>query len=306
VGNSPRPAVRGELAAARGDFDTAKECLSEAYAALGPDRRQGGHPMARLAAEIALWEGRVDEARQAVALVIDLAEARGDTTSAWMLLTTAARVEAYARGRARFLAEGEAGTDLVDALRRAAGGLATHTPPWRAYAEQFAAELDSSEGVSGRWPEVVAAWEAAGQPYPASYACLRAAEAAVTGGDRAGAQVWLGRAAAGADKLGARPLQSEIQALARRARLDVRTASETPGPPSETERLGLTDREAEVLQLVTAGRSNSEIGAELFISAKTASVHVSRILAKLGVGSRGEAAALAHRLRLFETGRLPP
>jgi DNA-binding NarL/FixJ family response regulator len=64
--------------------------------------------------------------------------------------------------------------------------------------------------------------------------------------------------------------------------------------------LGLTARELEVLELIAAGRSNREIAAELFISAKTASVHVSSILAKLGVGSRGEAAATAYRLGLFE------
>ncbi|WP_181791157.1 response regulator transcription factor, partial [Streptomyces phytophilus] len=66
--------------------------------------------------------------------------------------------------------------------------------------------------------------------------------------------------------------------------------------------LGLTAREADVLRLVAAGRSNRQIADELFISPKTASVHVSNILAKLGVAARGEAAAVAHRLRLFEGG----
>ena len=56
-----------------------------------------------------------------------------------------------------------------------------------------------------------------------------------------------------------------------------------------------------MLRLVADGRSNPEVGAELFITAKTASVHVSNILAKLGVSSRGEAAAAAHRLRLFDS-----
>ena len=55
-----------------------------------------------------------------------------------------------------------------------------------------------------------------------------------------------------------------------------------------------------MLRLVAAGRSNREIAAELFISPKTASVHVSNILAKLGVASRGEAAAQAHARRLLE------
>ncbi len=54
-----------------------------------------------------------------------------------------------------------------------------------------------------------------------------------------------------------------------------------------------------MLRLVAEGRSNRQIAGELFISPKTASVHVSNILAKLGVAGRGEAGALAHRLRLF-------
>ena len=62
--------------------------------------------------------------------------------------------------------------------------------------------------------------------------------------------------------------------------------------------LGLTQREAEILALVAAGRTNRQIGQELFITPKTAGVHVSRILAKLGVTGRGEAAAVAARLGL--------
>jgi DNA-binding CsgD family transcriptional regulator len=65
--------------------------------------------------------------------------------------------------------------------------------------------------------------------------------------------------------------------------------------------MGLTAREMEVLRLVAAGRSNREIADELFISIKTASVHVSNILGKLGVSGRGEAAAAAHQLRLFDS-----
>ena len=62
----------------------------------------------------------------------------------------------------------------------------------------------------------------------------------------------------------------------------------------------LTPRELEVLGLVALGRSNREIAAALFITAKTASIHVSNILGKLGVSGRGEAAAIAHRLGLIE------
>ena len=106
------------------------------------------------------------------------------------------------------------------------------------------------------------------------------------------------------------PALGEI--LARRARISLDTAGDDADAQEasrraghaqicETERLGLTAREFEVLRLVAAGRSNREIASELFISAKTASVHVSNILGKLGVTSRGEAAAAAHRLRLLDS-----
>jgi DNA-binding NarL/FixJ family response regulator len=110
--------------------------------------------------------------------------------------------------------------------------------------------------------------------------------------------------------MGAQPLLDEAQTLARRARLKVADpavsdGAQEPAPPA-IEKFGLTDREAEVLALVAAGRSNPQIAAELFISPKTASVHVSNIISKLGVSSRGEAAALAHRLGLEADGAPAP
>jgi DNA-binding CsgD family transcriptional regulator len=107
------------------------------------------------------------------------------------------------------------------------------------------------------------------------------------------------RGPAGRD--GARPLGEQIALLARRARirLAAEDGSDAVGGNGAGE-LGLTEREREVLRLVAAGRSNREIAGELFISPKTASVHVSNILGKLGVASRGEAAAKAHSLRLFD------
>ncbi len=101
--------------------------------------------------------------------------------------------------------------------------------------------------------------------------------------------------------LGAQPLGEQIAILARRAR--IRLSAEdalAPGEPSGDGELRLTERELEVLRLVAEGRGNREIAGELFISPKTASVHVSNILGKLGVASRGEAAARAHSLRLFD------
>ena len=71
----------------------------------------------------------------------------------------------------------------------------------------------------------------------------------------------------------------------------------------ELARFGLTDRERDVLALLAAGKSNPEIARTLFISAKTASVHVSNIMAKLGVRRRGEAAAVAHGLGVTSPAR---
>ena len=106
--------------------------------------------------------------------------------------------------------------------------------------------------------------------------------------------------------MGAALLTGDIAALARRARIDLarRRPSRTPEPDdSPVARLGLTPRELEVLLLVAEGRTNRVIGETLFMSEKTASVHVSRILAKLGVGGRVEAAAVAHRLGLTAAAR---
>jgi DNA-binding CsgD family transcriptional regulator len=91
-----------------------------------------------------------------------------------------------------------------------------------------------------------------------------------------------------------------VLALSRRARIDLEAAGATASPVPDSVPFGLTDREREVLALVAAGRSNGQIAAALFISPKTASVHVSNILAKLGVSGRVEAAAVAHRLGLTE------
>ena len=96
-----------------------------------------------------------------------------------------------------------------------------------------------------------------------------------------------------------RPLAAEIQTLARSARIRQEGGQAGHKPDAATP-LGLTAREFEVLRLVADGRSNPEIAARLFISAKTASVHVSNIMGKIGVTSRGEAAAAAHRLHLFD------
>jgi DNA-binding NarL/FixJ family response regulator len=154
------------------------------------------------------------------------------------------------------------------------------------------------------WEEAAAGWEVLGQPYPAARARFRQAEAMLaTRAPRAEAEEALRAAHTVADRLGAAPLRRELELLAQRGRLRLQAAVEPvsqPPEPSAASRLGLTRREAEVLALVAAGRSNRQIGEALFITPKTASLHVSRILAKLGVTGRVEAAAIAHRLGLAE------
>ncbi|MBB5808573.1 DNA-binding CsgD family transcriptional regulator/tetratricopeptide (TPR) repeat protein [Saccharothrix ecbatanensis] len=140
----------------------------------------------------------------------------------------------------------------------------------------------------GEWPEAVAAWEALGQPLWHAEALFGLAS--VTRDPAA-----MRKAAELADGLGAAPLRDRIADLARRARVTL-----TGDGPAERARFGLTAREVEILRLVTDGLANREIAERLFISAKTASVHVSNILGKLGVANRVEAAATAHKLRLFE------
>jgi DNA-binding NarL/FixJ family response regulator len=134
-------------------------------------------------------------------------------------------------------------------------------------------------------------------PFETAYARWRQAEAIVLdGSDRATATEPLREAAGLARDLRAALLIAEIEGLARRARIVLDDAPERRAAESDLDALGLTPRERAVLELVAEGRTNREIGEALFMAEKTASVHVSRILAKLGVRSRVEAATAAHRL----------
>jgi DNA-binding CsgD family transcriptional regulator len=108
-------------------------------------------------------------------------------------------------------------------------------------------------------------------------------------GDVAGAVVHARNALAAFDALGAKVLVDRCDALLRSLGSRARTVTRRPSVAVA----GLTEREREVLDLVRAGLTNAEIGARLFISAKTAEHHVGRVLAKLGVRSRAEAAAVA-------------
>jgi ATP/maltotriose-dependent transcriptional regulator MalT len=318
--------LAGDMALAHGDLAAAAESVDSVRAVLAGTRYHDRYhlPLARLAIEVLLAQGRPAEALGAAGDALDRFDLRLMPRYAWPLLVAATRACA-ATAAARDPALVTKAAAMLDRLRAEAGKLAAEGPGQRAYRLTFAAEavragwaLASAKpgepaqpgDTRAAWDEAAQAWEAAGEPYPLAVILLRSAEAALGAGDRDGGITRLRRAAELARELGAGPLSGDVAVLARRARItlgqpgEAADARAVPAQISEPERMGLTERELDVLRLVAAGRSNREIAGELFISVKTASVHVSNILAKLGVTSRGEAAATAHRLRLFDS--FPP
>lgn len=189
-------------------------------------------------------------------------------------------------------AERTGDAELAGAVSALAAGLPARHPAERAHAAQVAALLAVGGETLAAWRTAVAAWRTDGQPYPLGRALLSLAEAAAAAGERDEVAAAVAEAAAIADGLGAVPLAAQAATLARRVGL----RGATRGRPGADL---LTQREREVLRLVAEGHSNSRIAERLFISPKTASVHVSRIIAKLDVSNRVEAAALAHRLGLL-------
>jgi DNA-binding CsgD family transcriptional regulator len=168
------------------------------------------------------------------------------------------------------------------------------------------AELSRLTGASSppAWAAVARAAGDLRHPLDVAYARFREAEAILLArGPRATARAAAAEALEIARTVGASSLQRDIEALAVRSRLSLEaqpvdgqgaraTSAHRPVP------FGLTPRELEVLERVTLGRSNREIAAELFISEKTASVHVSNVKSKLGANGRAEIAAIAVRLGL--------
>src|SRR5215207_6625582 len=151
--------------------------------------------------------------------------------------------------------------------------------------------------VAADWSAIAGRWADLELPLEEAYARLREAECLVLDGERERAAETLAHALAIAGACGAAWLAEQLAGLARRARLA--PASVEPAVVMDAnERLGLTERELAVLELLALGMTNRQIGERLFMATKTASVHVSRILAKLDVGSRVEAATAAQRLGL--------
>jgi ATP/maltotriose-dependent transcriptional regulator MalT len=217
-----------------------------------------------------------------------------------------ARVEADIARRAKDLRERDEERDAVTRLRlhlsrldaaAQEGGPVEHA--WLAVGQ---AELARGRARNdpGLWRAAADQWDAIARPYQTATMRWREAEAEVECGDREAAAMAARSALVVAAELGARWLQAEVVALAQRARLQLGEdgGSTRVSEEVDEEPFGLTPRERQVLALIAEGATNRQIGAALFMAEKTASVHVSRILSKLGVQSRTQAAAMAHRLRL--------
>lgn len=263
-----------------------------------------------LLAEHALWRG---DANGALAEAEAAIEADGQPHTPAVIRVAAVALSARADRAAELRARGDsdgaaaeeiAGERLLDLAREGARFparpkmvLGTEGRGWLARCEAEYARL-AGRNRPQAWEEVLAEF-GPGYVYETARTQWRLAGALAEAHRRdEAAAVW--RAARGvASRLRARPLASALDDLARRARLDTGHGAGNGagnGPAWRPSGLaGLTDREREVLRLLARGMSNREIGAELFITSKTASVHVSNILAKLGVASRVEAAAIAYR-----------
>jgi DNA-binding CsgD family transcriptional regulator len=259
-----------------------------------------------LLAEHALWQGDAEQALADAQIAISLVHHApwGYTPSVIRPAAIAMSVRADRAIQARATSDDEtAAAELAAAaelLRVARDGAAFRKRPrfilgpegrgWLARAE---AEYGRASGCND--PQ---AWQVVLDEFGPVYAYeiartqWRLAEALAEAGRRDEADEQWRQAARTADRLGARPLRRALDDLARRARIGAGPATDRRGG---TVLAALTSREREVLRLIAAGRSNREIASVLYIAPKTASVHVSNILGKLGAASRTEAAAIAHR-----------
>jgi DNA-binding CsgD family transcriptional regulator/tetratricopeptide (TPR) repeat protein len=298
--------IAGTLACARGDLDAAAAHLGAQHDAVGPDPLPPDYYVIETEAELALWQGRPEAASRVARHGVQLAAQ--DALRCVLMASLGLRAEAdraeLARARRDRAAEDAARRSaraFLDTARERAGD-ADHP----ALAATIEAEHTRAEGHSdpATWDAAARAWEPRPAPYQAAYARWRQAEAALARRDRAQGAQALRASHVTAASLGAALLRSELEALARRARIELSArepavAEEAlSGNAAAAAELGLTAREREVLEHLALGQTNRQIADELFISIKTAGVHVSNILGKLGAANRGEAAAVAHRLGL--------
>lgn len=310
---------QGEAALARADLVRA---LHESEHSMGPEVASTAY--ARLA-EVATAEQRFSEARELVRTGLGVC---ADTDGPAHIIRLAAagvhaeteRAEAAAaRHRDQEAADAVAtASELISQLRDAAAAgigelavtsaeVATAEADWaRLRSAQPGDSVEAGEpgtgeaGEAARWRDAVGRWDALRFPYPAAHARLRLCHALLSrSGSSDEARRELRSALAAADALGATILSQQIRELGARARVDLESVPGGDEPAGAREPAGprLTARERQVLDLLAEGCTNRRIAKTLFITEKTASVHVTHILAKLQVTNRSEAGALARSHR---------
>jgi DNA-binding CsgD family transcriptional regulator/tetratricopeptide (TPR) repeat protein len=300
------------LAVGRADFDMARAEVEAMEYSIGPAGSVRDHlTVERALIAIAGWSGdeasalerAVDAMRQPVAdlrLCSDVSiEVIVEGLAAGASIASRAREPV---ARAAYLEQvSELGGQLDHALAtdRWGGGRPGALDALRAHIAAEVARASGDDDGAG-WLAVAAMWSSHGLRPREAYARFRAAEAFVRADERDAATPAARDGYTSARDIGWICMRDAIASLARRARLDLGGVSDAAAPPAD--RYGLTARELDVVALVAEGRTNRQIADALFISAKTASVHVSNILAKLGVTNRGEAAAAARRLGLAVVG----
>jgi DNA-binding CsgD family transcriptional regulator/tetratricopeptide (TPR) repeat protein len=302
--------IRAEIDVLRGDADAAARRQQLVYSfptAVG--RVDFSYEAAPRTVEAELWAGdpgaAIRETRRALALftVPDLTFLCGRLLTAGMRACADLAAQALARrDEPAGVAAVAAGDDLVSWVEQMAAGpfidhpfmatIPAERAVWNAERTRLAGSSDPRA-----WSSAAKAWQDLGCPHRAGYAWWRQAEAQLDAARQTGAAAGPLRAAAAAAG-GHAPLLAQIRALAERARITLQAqeaARDSPSPAAIPGPYGLTSRELAVLRLVAAGRTNAQIGADLYISPKTAGVHVGSILRKLGVSGRVQAAALAER-----------
>jgi len=298
--------LRGDIKAATRRQQQIKACVPRSSSA------DSYREWAQRATELALWAGRPADALTETRRVLPLFKDADLTILCGRLLTAGMRACADLAELARARRDGPAAAAAATAAdglaswaRRFTGGPFTDHPfvatipaeraTWDAERTRLAGENDPAA-----WGAAAKAWQDLGCPHRAGYAWWRQAQAQLDAGQPAAAAAAALRAAAAAAD-GHAPLLAQIRALAQRARIPLQAPAATPqdSPPATMAPYGLTERERAVLRLLAAGRTNAQIGAELYISPKTASVHVTSILRKLAVSGRVQAAALAERAGLL-------
>ena len=299
---------RIRLATARGELELVATDLAT-YEALG-ERVVGPDPdLVNLRrAELAIASGEPIVARALVRATLDtMAEPELDT-DARVLVLLGLRAEAAEADAARVAGDRSRRADALAAAERLHDELTAHLARVREIAPSpvpvVLADETLAQALMGRvrGHEDAETWDAAadarrglGRPYELALVLADAAVAHLAARRREDGAAALSEAHAIAVDLGATPLRERIEVLARRARIGIEGVDTAD---DAADRLGLTRREREVLALLVDGRSNKQIGEQLYMAESTAGVHVSNILAKLGVARRSEAMAMAHRLGL--------